>query len=49
VGPTVEAIRGFAPQVLVPMHCTGRAATHRLEEAFGAAFELSSVGTTLRL
>jgi 7,8-dihydropterin-6-yl-methyl-4-(beta-D-ribofuranosyl)aminobenzene 5'-phosphate synthase len=49
VGPTVEAIRALSPQVLVPMHCTGRAAAHRMEEAFGETFILSSVGTTLRL
>ncbi|HZK49125.1 MAG TPA: MBL fold metallo-hydrolase [Thermoleophilia bacterium] len=46
---TVEAIREFAPQVVVPMHCTGRAATQRLEGVFGDAFEVSSVGTMFRL
>jgi len=49
VSPTVDALRAFDPEVLVPMHCTGRAATHRLEEALGDAFVLSSVGTTIRL
>ena len=49
VSPTVAALLDLHPEVLVPMHCTGHAATHRLAEAFGEAFVLSSVGTTLYL
>ncbi|HSH69890.1 MAG TPA: MBL fold metallo-hydrolase [Deferrisomatales bacterium] len=49
LGPTVDALRDLHPEVLVPMHCTGHAATYRLAEAFGEAFVLSSVGTTLHL
>jgi 7,8-dihydropterin-6-yl-methyl-4-(beta-D-ribofuranosyl)aminobenzene 5'-phosphate synthase len=49
VDPTVEAIRRWAPEVVVPMHCTGRAAVQRFEAVFGDAFESSSVGTTFRL
>ena len=49
VSPTVAALLDLHPEVLVPMHCTGHAATHRLAEAFGEVFVLSSVGTTLHL
>ena len=49
VDPTIEALRELGPKVLVPMHCTGRPATKRLEDAFGQSFELSSVGTAIRL
>ncbi|MDY6879356.1 MAG: MBL fold metallo-hydrolase [Desulfatiglans sp.] len=46
---TIEALKEMAPQVLVPMHCTGWKATHRFAEAFPASFALSSVGSRIIL
>jgi 7,8-dihydropterin-6-yl-methyl-4-(beta-D-ribofuranosyl)aminobenzene 5'-phosphate synthase len=45
IEPTVEALREFAPDVVVPAHCTGWRATHALAAAFGDAFVPGSVGT----
>jgi 7,8-dihydropterin-6-yl-methyl-4-(beta-D-ribofuranosyl)aminobenzene 5'-phosphate synthase len=45
VWPTVEALAEFAPQVVVPAHCTGWRATHALAAAFPDAFVQGSVGT----
>ncbi len=49
IGRTVQELKAMAPEVVMPMHCTGRKAQAALEEAFGQAFALSSVGTTLHL
>ena len=52
-GELVEStIRGLGeadPELLMPMHCTGWKAVHRIAEAFPAAFALSSVGTKVTL
>jgi 7,8-dihydropterin-6-yl-methyl-4-(beta-D-ribofuranosyl)aminobenzene 5'-phosphate synthase len=45
IQPTVEALRGFDPQVVVPTHCTGWRAIHALAAAFPEAFIPGSVGT----
>jgi 7,8-dihydropterin-6-yl-methyl-4-(beta-D-ribofuranosyl)aminobenzene 5'-phosphate synthase len=45
VWPTVEALAEFAPDVIVPAHCTGWRATHALAAAFPDAFLQGSVGT----
>jgi 7,8-dihydropterin-6-yl-methyl-4-(beta-D-ribofuranosyl)aminobenzene 5'-phosphate synthase len=46
VDPTVAALKGLGPRMVVPMHCTGRSVTQLLESVLPDAFELSSVGTT---
>ncbi len=52
-GELVEStIRGLGeadPDLLMPMHCTGWEAVHRIAQAFPAAFALSSVGTKVTL
>jgi 7,8-dihydropterin-6-yl-methyl-4-(beta-D-ribofuranosyl)aminobenzene 5'-phosphate synthase len=45
VRPTVEALAEFAPEVIVPAHCTGWRATHAIAAAFPEAFIQGSVGT----
>jgi len=40
------AIRAMAPEVVVPMHCTGWKAIRRFSDAFPSAFVLNSVGST---
>ena len=45
VWPTVEALAGLAPEVIVPTHCTGWRATHAIAAAFPDAFVQGSVGT----
>ncbi len=49
VEDTVRELKKFSPEVLLPMHCTGWKATHRLAASFPSAFELNSVGTNIRL
>jgi len=46
---TVAALTAFAPDLLVPGHCTGFAAQRALSEALPDAFVPSGVGTTIRL
>jgi 7,8-dihydropterin-6-yl-methyl-4-(beta-D-ribofuranosyl)aminobenzene 5'-phosphate synthase len=56
-GPVFEPIiprvcrdlAGFAPQVIVPAHCTGWRAQHALSAAFPEAFIANTVGTTIDL
>lgn len=43
------AFRRFAPEVIVPAHCTGWRATHQLAAAFPDAFVPNSVGTRFHL
>jgi 7,8-dihydropterin-6-yl-methyl-4-(beta-D-ribofuranosyl)aminobenzene 5'-phosphate synthase len=45
IWPTIEALAEFAPEVIVPAHCTGWRATHALAAAFPDAFIQGSVGT----
>jgi metal-dependent hydrolase (beta-lactamase superfamily II) len=44
----IAAFAGFRVERLVPGHCTGWKATHRLAEALPDAFVQPSVGTVLR-
>lgn len=46
---TVSELKGIAPKILVPMHCTGWEAIHRFSEEFPAAFILNSVGSKYTL
>ncbi len=46
IAPTVEAFGALAPDLLVPSHCTGWKATHRLAAALPDAFVQTAVGST---
>ena len=46
IGPTCDALGEFAPDYLVPTHCTGWRATHALAARFPDAFIPNSVGTS---
>jgi 7,8-dihydropterin-6-yl-methyl-4-(beta-D-ribofuranosyl)aminobenzene 5'-phosphate synthase len=46
IEPTVSAFRELSPDVLVPAHCTGWKAQHRLAAALPQAFVPNSVGTS---
>ncbi len=46
---TVAALAEFAPEVLVPGHCTGWKATHAIAAALPDAFIPTAVGTDLRM
>jgi 7,8-dihydropterin-6-yl-methyl-4-(beta-D-ribofuranosyl)aminobenzene 5'-phosphate synthase len=45
IGPTCDALAAFAPDYLVPSHCTGWRATHALAARLPDAFLQNSVGT----
>jgi 7,8-dihydropterin-6-yl-methyl-4-(beta-D-ribofuranosyl)aminobenzene 5'-phosphate synthase len=45
IGSTCDALAEFAPDVLVPAHCTGWRATHALAARLPEAFIQNSVGT----
>ena len=47
ITPTIEALRDFAPSIIVPQHCTGWRAIHMIARDFPDAFTPNSVGTTL--
>jgi 7,8-dihydropterin-6-yl-methyl-4-(beta-D-ribofuranosyl)aminobenzene 5'-phosphate synthase len=49
IEPTVAAFTDMAPDVLVPAHCTGWKAQHRLAAALPAAFVPNAVGTSFTL
>ena len=49
IDPTVEALGSLAPSLLVPAHCTGWRAVHRLAGHFPDAFVQCAVGTTIEL
>ena len=42
---TIAELKDIAPDILVPMHCTGWKAIHRFEEEFPGSFVLNSVGS----
>ncbi|GCE29781.1 MBL fold metallo-hydrolase [Dictyobacter alpinus] len=46
---TCDALAAFAPEVIVPTHCTGYRAIHRLANRLPHAFIQSSVGTCFEL
>jgi 7,8-dihydropterin-6-yl-methyl-4-(beta-D-ribofuranosyl)aminobenzene 5'-phosphate synthase len=45
VAPTCDALADFAPDYLVPSHCTGWRATHAIAARFPEAFIQNSVGS----
>ena len=49
IGDTIDAFKTLAPEVIVPMHCTGWTAINRFAEAFPETFILNSVGSTFTL
>jgi 7,8-dihydropterin-6-yl-methyl-4-(beta-D-ribofuranosyl)aminobenzene 5'-phosphate synthase len=49
IEPTVAALAEIAPSLLVPAHCTGFRAQHRLAAALPDAFLPNSVGTSYTL
>jgi 7,8-dihydropterin-6-yl-methyl-4-(beta-D-ribofuranosyl)aminobenzene 5'-phosphate synthase len=49
IEPTVDALAELSPALLVPAHCTGWRAVHRLASRFPDAFVMSAVGTTIAL
>ncbi len=49
IGRTVEELMAWQPEVVMPMHCTGRKAQAALEDALGPAYVVASVGANLRL
>ena len=49
IEPTVAAFADMAPDVLVPAHCSGWKAQHRLAAALPAAFVPNAVGTSFTL
>ena len=46
IEPTVAAFADMAPDVLVPAHCTGWKAQHRLAAVLPDAFIPNAVGTS---
>jgi 7,8-dihydropterin-6-yl-methyl-4-(beta-D-ribofuranosyl)aminobenzene 5'-phosphate synthase len=49
IEPTVAAFDELKPELLMPAHCTGWKAVHRLAARFPDAFVQSTVGTTIGL
>ena len=49
IDPTVAAFDDLEPELLMPAHCTGWKAVHRLAARFPDAFVQSAVGTTIAL
>jgi 7,8-dihydropterin-6-yl-methyl-4-(beta-D-ribofuranosyl)aminobenzene 5'-phosphate synthase len=46
---TIEALKEMAPEVIMPMHCTGWKAIQRFSEEFPSSFVLNSVGSKITL
>ena len=46
---TISELKNLAPEVIVPMHCTGWKAIQRLSQEFPSAFVLNSVGSKITL
>jgi 7,8-dihydropterin-6-yl-methyl-4-(beta-D-ribofuranosyl)aminobenzene 5'-phosphate synthase len=49
IDPTVAALREMAPEVVVPAHCTGWKAQHRLAADLPDSFVPNAVGTSVTL
>ncbi|EFK06647.1 metallo-beta-lactamase domain protein [delta proteobacterium NaphS2] len=49
IDQTIDALGEMAPQVIVPMHCTGWKAIERFSRAFPSSFVLNSVGSSFKL
>ena len=46
---TVESMKKFSPEVIIPCHCTGWKAIHLFEKTFPEQFALNAVGTKIVL
>lgn len=46
---TISELKNVAPEVVVPMHCTGWKAIQRFSQEFPSAFVLNSVGSKINL
>lgn len=49
IDKTIDALKEIDPEIIVPMHCTGWHATHKLADAFPGKFILNSVGSKYHL
>ena len=49
IEPTVDALVELGPSTVMPAHCTGWKAVHRLATALPGAFVMSTVGTAIAL
>jgi 7,8-dihydropterin-6-yl-methyl-4-(beta-D-ribofuranosyl)aminobenzene 5'-phosphate synthase len=49
IEPTVDALVALGPSIVMPAHCTGWKAVHRLATALPGAFVMSTVGTAIAL
>ena len=49
VNETIKELKKMAPEVLVPMHCTGWKAIQRFSDEFPSSFTLNSVGSEFTL
>jgi 7,8-dihydropterin-6-yl-methyl-4-(beta-D-ribofuranosyl)aminobenzene 5'-phosphate synthase len=49
IDPTVDVLAQLSPSLVVPAHCTGWRAVHRLATSLPNAFVMSTVGTTIAL
>jgi len=47
--PTISELKALSPEVIVPMHCTGRTALEQFSREFPSAFVLNSVGSKITL
>jgi 7,8-dihydropterin-6-yl-methyl-4-(beta-D-ribofuranosyl)aminobenzene 5'-phosphate synthase len=46
---TIRELKALSPEVVVPMHCTGRKAMEQFSRQFPSAFVLNSVGSKITL
>ena len=46
---TFDELKKFDPDIILPMHCTGWKAIHRISEEFPSGFVLNSVGSKVTL
>lgn len=46
---TIQELKKMNPEVIMPMHCTGRKAIQRISEEFSSGFALNSVGSKMTL
>ena len=49
IDATVRELKAYDPQIVMPMHCTGRNAQAEIERAMGPAYVVSSVGSRVIL
>jgi len=47
IAPTIQALKEFNPDIIVPEHCTGWKAMHLIAQQFPNAFVPNSVGTRM--